>query len=671
MRAIPRPPIIGFARNAGSYSSDMCGIAGIAANRSLSDAERAAVRRMADAIVHRGPDDDGFFDDDTVVLGMRRLSIIDVAGGHQPISNEDGSIHAVCNGEIYNFRELRRELEQRGHHFRTGSDAEVTVHLYEEHGEAFVDHLAGMFAIALWDSRRKKLLVVRDRLGIKPVYYCERDGRLAYASEVKALLQAPGVHADLDPAGLRDHLAVGYAVAPRTIFKGIWKLPPATMLVWQAGELRTARYWEIPQTTRTDLTEDDWAALVREEFGKAVRSHMVSDVPIGAFLSGGIDSSAVVACMAAESADPVNTYSIGYAGGGAERYYNELSYAQQVAEQFRTRHHEIEVQPTVSTLLPKLVWHLEEPISDSAIATTYLVAQLAAQGVKVILSGVGGDELFAGYNRYLGDHYGALYGKVPGWLRSRVVEPLSARLPSGRQNRWMDLSRYTRSFVQAASLPWREQYKLFIALEGQATLEALLGDDSLGDPDGFDRILAREDAEDPLLRLLRVDWQTQLSEDLLLLTDKMTMAESIECRVPFLDCRLVELSASIPAAMKRPEGQLKSILKKALQADLPKDILYRRKRGFGAPVGAWFKGELQPLRESLLSRNAITSRGWLAPEAVADICRAHDANRHDYTDLLLVLMNLEIWARLFLDGRSAEDVGEELSESAVGAAASA
>ena len=643
----------------------MCGIVGITANRPLSDAERAAVRRMADTIVHRGPDDDGFFDGDSVVLGMRRLSIIDVSGGRQPISNEDGTIHAVCNGEIYNFRELRRELEQRGHHFRTGSDAEVTVHLYEEHGDAFVDHLAGMFAIALWDSRRKRLLVIRDRLGIKPVYYCETNGRLAYASEVKALLQAPNVHAELDPAGLRDHLTVGYAVAPRTIFKGIWKLPPASMLVWHHGESRTVRYWDIPQRTRTDLTEDDWAALVREEFGKAVSSHMVSDVPIGAFLSGGIDSSAVVACMAAESSEPVNTYSIGYAGGGAERYYNELSYAQQVADQFHTRHHEIEVRPTVSTLLPKLVWHLEEPISDSAIATTYLVAKLAAQNVKVILSGVGGDELFAGYNRYLGDHYGALYGKVPRWLRSRVVEPLSARLPSGRQNRWMDLSRYTRSFVQAAALPWREQYKLLIALQERIHLGVLLGDASLtGPPDGFDRILDSERAEDPLLRLLRVDWQTQLGENLLLLTDKMTMAESIECRVPFLDHRFVELAASIPAHLKRPEGKLKYLLKKVLEGTVPKDILDRRKRGFGAPVGAWFKGELRPLRERLLSRGAVAGRGWFAPEAVAEICRAHDQNRHDYTDLLLVLMNVEIWAQLFLDGRSVADVGTELTECA-------
>ncbi|MEX2496042.1 MAG: asparagine synthase (glutamine-hydrolyzing) [Woeseia sp.] len=642
----------------------MCGIVGIAANGALRDEQRASVRRMADAIVHRGPDDEGFYNGDSVVLGMRRLSIIDVDGGHQPIANEDETVWTVCNGEIYNFRELRQALEQRGHRFRSHSDVEVIVHLYEEYGESFVEHLAGMFAIALWDTRQEKLIVVRDRMGIKPVYFCDRMGVLAWASEVKALLQVPGVHAEMDPAGLRDHLAVGYAVAPRTLFKDIHKLPPATMLIREKGEQRTRRYWTIPKETRTDLKEDDWVSLVREEFGKAVTSHMVSDVPIGAFLSGGIDSSAVVALMAAQTGQPVNTYSIGYAGGGAASYYNELPWANQVAKQFGSNHHEIEVQPTVSTLLPKLLWHLEEPISDSAIATTYLVAQLAAKDVKVILSGVGGDELFAGYNRYLGDHYGGMYSKVPNWLRQKVVQPLAAQLPSGRQNRWMDLSRYARSFVRAASLPWREQYKLFVALQEQSMLDSLLAGDSLTDRDGFQRILDGENAKDPLLRLFRVDWQTQLSEDLLLLTDKMTMAESLECRVPFLDHRLVELAAGIPADMKRPGGRLKHLLKKALEPDLPREILYRRKRGFGAPVGAWFKGELQTLRDSLLHRSVTESRGWLAPKAIAEICRAHDQNRHDYTDLILVLMNLEIWARLFLDGRSAEDVGAELTASA-------
>lgn len=647
----------------------MCGIVGIAVDGVVRDEQRAVVRRMANAILHRGPDDEGFYDGESVVLGMRRLSIIDVGGGQQPFSNEDGTVWTVCNGEIYNFRELRKMLQERGHRFRSGSDVEVIVHLYEEHGESFIDHLAGMFAIALWDARQNKLILVRDRMGIKPLYFCEQNGRFAWASEVKALLQVPGFHAQLDAAGLRDHLAVGYAVAPRTIFEGVSKLPPATMLIRERGEQRIRRYWAIPEETRQDLSEADWVARIREELVKAVSSHMVSDVPIGAFLSGGIDSSAVVAFMATETGHPVNTYSIGYAGGGAESYYNELPWADQVAKRFGSNHHEIEVQPTVSTLLPKLVWHLEEPISDSAIATTYLVAQLAAQSVKVILSGVGGDELFAGYNRYLGDYYGTMYAKVPGWLRERIVQPLAAHLPSGRQNRLMDMSRYARSFVRSASLPWRERYRLYIALQQQTVLEALLPDGLSGERDGFQRVLDAEQSKDPLLRLLRVDWQTQLSEDLLLLTDKMTMAESLECRVPFLDHRLVEVAAQIPASVKLPAGGLKHLLKQALTPNLPPDILYRRKRGFGAPVGAWFKGELQSLRDSLLHRKAIEARGWLSPQTVAKICTEHDRNRHDYTDLILVLMNLEIWARLFMDGRSAEDVGEQLKDaSAVSAA---
>jgi asparagine synthase (glutamine-hydrolysing) len=640
----------------------MCGIVGIASNRTLTDAERRAVRRMADAIRHRGPDDEGFYDAERIVLGMRRLSIIDLDGGHQPIANEDETVWVVCNGEIYNYRELRRNLSSSGHSFRSHSDVEVIVHLYEEFGENFVDHISGMFAIALWDARHDRLFIVRDRLGMKPVYYIHDETGLAWGSEVKSLLEVPGVRAQLDPAALRDHLTVGYSVGPHTIFRSVSKLPPATMLVWERGSFRTRQYWSIPTDTRDGPSESDWIELVRDQLRTAVASHMVSDVPIGAFLSGGIDSSAVVALMAAETGQPVNTYSIGYGGDRTATYYNELPWASQVARQFGTNHHEIEVRPDVSRLLPKLVWHLEEPISDTAIITTYLVSQLASESVKVILSGVGGDELFAGYNRYLGDYYGSLYRRVPSWLRHSFVRPLADRLPSGRQSRWMELSRYARSFVQAAELGWQQQYKLYLALEEEAVLGSLIGEESLRDPDGFDRVLAEESAGDPLLRLLRIDWQSQLGEDLLLLTDKMTMAESIECRVPFLDHRLVEHAARIPADLKRPGKRLKHLLKQALAADLPGEILERTKRGFGAPVGAWVKSQLLPLRGNLLGRTAIERRGWLAPDAVASICRDHDRNRSDYTDLIMVLMNLEIWARLFLDGRSIADVGDELSE---------
>ena len=642
----------------------MCGIVGIADASAARKFGASDVERMAETIVHRGPDDVGVHDGDEAVIGMRRLSIIDLGGGHQPISNEDGTVWVVCNGEIYNFRELRKRLEARGHSFRTRSDTEVLVHLYEEHGDGFLAHLEGMYGFALWDEREKKLIVARDRLGIKPVYYWKSGGVLAFASEIKAFLALPGFTPEVDIAALRDHLAVGYAIAPRTIFAGVSKLPPASMLKWQSGRFEIERYWAPPRAVDSTLSPKDWVERIRSELERAVESHMVADVPLGTFLSGGIDSSAVAVLMSKYAGAPLNTYSIGYGGNGAASYYNELPYARAVARQLGSDHREIEVKPDVVQLLPKLIWHLEEPISDSAIATTYLVSELAAQSVKVILSGVGGDELFGGYNRYLGGYYNRRYSALPEWARRAIMPKLASLLPSGRQNLFMDVARYAKRFIRASELDWREQYRLYVAIADDSVL-ARLG--VAPRPDGFDRILAGEDADDELLRLLRVDWQTQLAEDLLLLTDKMTMACSIECRVPFLDHRLVEAAASIPAAHKIPNGRLKALLKDVLRGTLPDSVLERRKRGFGAPVGSWFKRELAPLRASLLSREVVAARGLLDPDAVDALIADHDANREDYTDLILVLLNLEIWNRLFVDGRSVDDVAGELAEQSLAA----
>ena len=644
----------------------MCGIVGLTTVEARRSATLQTVRHMAAAIVHRGPDDEGFHTAGRVVLGMRRLSIIDLAGGHQPIANEDETLWVVCNGEIYNFRLLRAELEHAGHRFRTGSDVEVLLHLYEEHGERLLERVSGMFAFALWDERRQRLLLGRDRLGIKPLYYTEVDGELAFASEVKALLEVPGVRPALDASALREYLAIGYCVAPATIFRGVCKLPPATLLSWSAAGVRLTRYWEPPTDTQPQLRRGEWVEKIRAEVGRSVAEHMVSDVPIGAFLSGGVDSSAIVAFMSGHSEQPVNTYSIGYGGGEAESYYNELGYARQVAERFRTRHNEITVRPEMAALLPRLLWHLEEPVSDSAVTATYLVSELAAQHVKVILSGVGGDELFAGYKRYLGDAYSRRYQRLPRWLRRGVVAPLAQLLPSGRQSRLSDLGRYVRKFVAASELDWREQYRRFIEIQSRATLARILVD-APGGADGFDRVTAAEHASDPLLRLMRVDCATQLAEDLLLLTDKASMARSIECRVPFLDHRLVEVAAQVPAHLKIGGGDLKSLLKEALTGIVPPAVLTRGKRGFGAPVGAWFKQQLRPLRNSLLSRETIERRGVLSWPVIEQVMAAHDHNREDYTDLTLVLVNLEIWCRVFLDGHSPGDVGQELAEQTLAA----
>jgi asparagine synthase (glutamine-hydrolysing) len=639
----------------------MCGIVGLTFSAGARAAAAEAVRRMNAAIIHRGPDDEGILVTEGVVLGMRRLSIIDVATGHQPIANEDETIWIICNGEIYNYRTLRAKLQNAGHRFRTGSDVEVLLHLYEERGDAFLDEVSGMFGFALWDARRQRLIIARDRLGMKPIYYTEVGGQLAFASEIKALLAVPGVRPMIDAVGLRDYLSVGYAVAPSTILAGIKKLPPATRLVWTPTGWRTETYWTPPGETDETRSESEWVELLRSELKRAVTEHMVSDVPIGAFLSGGVDSSAIVALMAEQSDRPVNTYSIGYGGGKVAKYYNELHYARQVANLFGTHHNEILVVPDVARLLPRLLWHLEEPISDSAIATTYLVAELAARDVKVILSGVGGDELFAGYKRYLGSDYARRYLRLPHWLRNQIVTPLAAALPSGRQSRMMDLARYAKKFVRASELPWREQYREFIELQTRHQLARLLSDAS-AQPDGFDRIMSSESSNDPLLRLLRIDARTQLAEDLLLLTDKMTMAKSIECRVPFLDHRLFEAAARVPARLKLMRGELKYVLKRSLAGIVPDSILTRGKRGFGAPFGAWFKAELLPLRDIVLSRSAIEHRGLLNWPTVREILIAHDASREDYTDLILVMINLEIWCRMFLDGSSPSDVGEALGE---------
>ncbi|MEX1994492.1 MAG: asparagine synthase (glutamine-hydrolyzing) [Steroidobacteraceae bacterium] len=644
----------------------MCGIVGIMQEANGGATGIEAIRGMTDSIRHRGPDDAGFLESPGIVLGMRRLSIIDLAGGHQPIANEDQSVWVVCNGEIYNFRELRTRLERLGHRFRTNSDVEAIVHLYEEHGVDFVTHLSGMFAIALWDVRRRRLVLARDRFGQKPLYYIEDRRRLAFASEVKALLRLPGIRAELDTSVLPEYLSMGYAVAPRTLFRGVLKLPPGGRLVRDATGSRVETWWSLPESVRDGLDETQWIAEIRQEMRRAVTEHMVSDVPIGAFLSGGIDSSAVVALMAEQSPQPVNTYSIGYAGAGAAEYYNELSYAGLVARRFRTHHHEIPVAPDVIGLLPKLLWHVEEPISDSAIITTWLVSELAAGSVKVILSGVGGDELFGGYQRYLGEHYGRRYRRIPAWVRRRILLPLASRLPSGRQNRAMDLARYARRFIQAGELDWRSQYRHYLEICEPARIARLVHGSSPSHQDhaahGFDRELRSEAAEDQLLRLMRIDARTQLPEDLLLLTDKVTMAASIECRVPFLDHRLAELAARIPAGLKVKNGELKYLLRRALAGILPPEILNRGKRGFGAPMGAWLKNELRPLRDDLLGRVAIESRGLLEWDVVRELSAAHDANREDYSDLLLSLVNLELWCRMFLDGRSAADVSAELGE---------
>ena len=640
----------------------MCGIYGIIGLDRGTRRAADVLTRMGDAMVHRGPDDSGAFIDGEMLLGMRRLSIIDVSGGHQPIASEDGQVVAVCNGEIYNFRALRAELQGKGHRFATHSDSETVVHAYEEYGEAFLNRLDGMFGIALWDRRRRRLIVARDAIGIKPIYYRENAQELIFASEAKSILAVPGVQARLDTSALAQYLSVGYVCAPNSMFEGIAKLEPGTALVVEEGRVRKQRFYRLPSSIDTGRSESQWVEEVRAELERSVRDQMVSDVPIGAFLSGGIDSSAVVAFMARHSAHPVKTYSIGFHGSTGAQLYNELPYARQVAEQFGTDHHEIVVQPDVATLLPELLWHMDEPIADAAFITTYLVSKFARQDVTVILSGVGGDELFGGYKRYLGEHYRSLYHRIPGVLRSAVIAPLAKLLPSDRHSRLLNQMRLAKAFVAADTLPFADRYRAYMQLFDAAERDAMMKSKPASFDDCIARGFADAQTDDPLRQLMDVDFATQLPDDLLMLTDKMSMAVSLECRVPLLDQRLVELAARMPGSLKMRGRELKHVMKRALADVLPDSILYREKRGFGAPMGAWLRAELAPVLHDVLSRESIVKRGLLDPDVVAATIREHEQQKADRTDHLLGLVNLEIWCRLYLDGQSASGVADSLRE---------
>jgi len=615
---------------------------------------------MGDRIRHRGPDDEGSHVDGPCGIGMRRLSIIDLAGGHQPLSNADGTLWLVCNGEIYNFRELRSELQGKGYRFKTGSDSEVLLHLYDAEGDDFVLRLNGMFDFALWDARRRRLLIGRDRLGVKPLYVLQDWQRLAFASEAKALLALPGVSAELNREVVADYLHLGYVAAPGCIFKGIRKLPPATLLAVEDGEVREWRYWRLPEEIVSDLSESQWIERVQVQLDESVRMQMVSDVPIGAFLSGGVDSSAVVGLMARHSEQPIRTYAIGFSGGEAEALYNELPYARQVAKLFATNHREIVVQPDVVALLPKLLWHMDEPLSDTAFITTYLVSAFAREDVKVILSGVGGDELFGGYRRYLGGHYARRYRRWPGWLR-RMASYAARRLPTDRHSGLLNNLRLAKGFMASAEMSSDERYRSYLQVLSRRHVSALLLEESAAGPsDSLARAFAAAGNEDELNRMFAVDAETQLPDDLLLLTDKMSMAVSLECRVPLLDHQLVELAAAMPAAIKVRDGRLKHLLKASLADLLPDEILNRKKRGFGTPMGAWLKRELAPLLKRLLAADVVQARGLFNQAVVNRLIADHQANRIDGTDILLAMMNLEIWSRIFLDRRDPADVAEEL-----------
>jgi len=622
----------------------MCGIAGIA-DVAGRVADEALLRAMTSVQAHRGPDGEAVVCRGPVGLGHRRLAIIDLNTGDQPMANEDGSIWIVFNGEIYNFHELRRELEARGARFRTVSDTEVILKAYEADGPACVERLRGMFAFAILDERRRRLLLARDRAGIKPLVYAWDGRRLLFGSEIKAILQDPHVDRDLDQEALGDYLTYHYVPAPRTIFRAVRKLPPASTLLLplDGGEPVISEYWRLRFAPDPHVTESEWIEQLRIHLADAVRSHMVSDVPIGAFLSGGVDSSTVVALMADASAAPIRTFSIGF----DEADFDELRFARQVATRYGTDHYELVVKPSALEVLPKLAWHFDEPFADSSAIPTYYVSKITREHVTVALSGDGGDENFAGYRRYA--RAVALHERLDRGAAA-LLRPLfraaASALPVGAPG---------QAYAGLLGAGPIDRYRRLVAYQRRETLRRLLSDDlaalarSAASADTFAQLAARSGAPDYVTALQYIDVHTYLPGDILTKVDLTSMAVSLESRVPLLDHKLMEFVATIPSPLKLRNGTGKYLLKRAMATSLPVEILTRRKMGFGVPLGAWFRGELRDMTRDVLLSPAARQRGFFRIAEVETLLRTHDAGRRDCSARLWALVCFELWMRQWAD----------------------
>jgi asparagine synthase (glutamine-hydrolysing) len=631
----------------------MCGIYGeVALSGSAPDGFGRYAEAALDTLEHRGPDDRGLWIGQGVAIGARRLSIIDLAGGHQPIWNEDDSKCIVCNGELYNFLDLRPELEDQGHTFRTKSDSEVILHAYEEWGQGSLRRLNGMFAFAIWDERARSLFVARDRIGEKPLYYYQDREHLVFASEIKAILEDPRIPRELDPAGLGNYLAFGHSVAPRTAYRGISKLLPGHHLTVRDGRATVGRYWDVGDEPQVDpgsrLDEEELAARVRDLLEDSVRRRLVADVPVGAFLSGGVDSSAVVALMRRHHTERPKTFSLGFTVGGG---YDELPDARRVARNLGTDHHEMEVRHAdLVEILRTLVYHYDEPFADPAAFPVYLLSRFAREHVKVVLTGDGGDELFGGYRRYAADQLARPYQRLPGGLTARVVPAALERLP-----------RLRRLKQAARTLPIRDpgrRYASWLTLFTPEMRAELLSPELSGRLDGHDpvglypalyRRLNGRPPADHLNRLMYVDVKTWLADAYLEKTDKATMACSLEARVPLLDHRLVELAFQIPGRHKIRGWSTKRIFKRAVRGLVPPEVLRKRKHGFSVPLDPWFRGELRSFAFELLLDPATRRRGYFNTPVVERLWREHIGGRHVWDEQLWVLMNFELWHRIFLD----------------------
>lgn len=638
----------------------MCGIAGIASPQG-EPIDQGVLRRMCDAMVHRGPDDEGYYTSESesgsesqlqharVGLAMRRLSIIDLATGKQPIHNEDKTVWVVLNGEIYNYPELRVELESRGHRFYTNTDTEAIVHAYEEYGAQVPKHLRGMFAFALWDVPRQQLLLARDRVGKKPLLYSLVGGTLIFASEFQALLAHPGVSREVNPEALFDYLSFMCVPAPQSAFRHIRKLEPGHTLIWKDGEVKTERYWSLDFRNKTELDEKEAGERVIELLRDAVRVRLMSDVPLGAFLSGGIDSSAVVALMSEVSGERVKTFSIGF----DEKDFSEIAHARRVAERFGTDHHEFVVRPNAIEVLPTLVRHYGEPYADSSAIPTYYLAKMTRQHVTVALNGDGGDECFGGYERYAAMRLGERYSKLPRLLRERVMEPAIGVIPRAGASR----SRLgkARRFLDVVGRPTGERYLRWTSvfsdeMKAELCTKAFLTETTRAQALRLVQPWFTGNGEIEVVdRALMADTFNYLPNDLLVKVDIASMAVSLEARSPFLDHHVMEFAASLPARLKLRGLTTKYLLKNALRGLVPQENLTRSKMGFGVPIGSWFRGELKGLlREAILSERSL-GRGYFERDAVHRLVEDHANGRRDHAHQLWALLMLELWHQEFID----------------------
>lgn len=634
----------------------MCGIAGFFGNN-FADRE-IILKKMTDIIAHRGPDDEGHYFDQKAALGFRRLAIIDLVTGHQPMSNENESIWIVFNGEIYNYKEIRLLLEKKGHRFHTSSDTEVIIHSYEEWGLECLQHFNGMFAFALWDKNNNRSFIARDRLGVKPLYFAQRGEHLVFASEIKSLLQFPGIKSEVDLQALDAYMSFLWVPEPHTLFKDIYKLESGHYLIYQNNTITTKPYWKLDCDAEVEKNESYWIEKIRTSLKLSVEKRLISDVPLGAFLSGGIDSTSIVALMNQINGNAISTYTIGFDKNDLKNdvVQSDLEYSRYAAKFLNVNYHEIIVNPNVVELLPKLIWHMDEPIADPAAITTYLVCKASRETLTVLLSGVGGDEVFGGYPRFAAMKLSTIYNLIPSTIRNGLIEKIIRFLPASKSPTF----RNAKKFIRSANLPTIERYMGYRTYFNDSEKKNLYTENlkkelQIVSSDPFKEHMAFFNQVKPfdlLSQIMYVDLKTFLPCLNLMYTDKMSMAASVEVREPFLDYELVETFFKMPSHLKLKGLTRKYALKKAMEGLVPSEIIWRKKAGFGAPIRSWITGNLKEMIFDLISEKSLKKRGYFNHAFYKKMIDDEFSGKEYYSNQIWQLLTLELWHKEFIDNKN-------------------